>query len=330
MGRRVRWLSLALLLAWTLFVLSPNARLSAAADTRLHNNLLLLPVLALSETALQPDTRVRPALSNEAYIRPEFRREMRALRPAIIAAAKRHNHPQLSDMSDREFAVVIAALLYNENFGWFEEEVQPIRELTPFYQSLQVQANHAGANLTVWPANLRPSVAAEILAGRIPLPGSTGSMTRTLIVVGSSIDPADYSGKSELYAALTQEIAYPPLAVEYLAANLERGLYRANYERVPVTWRTLAAWHNQGIVSPREYVANPTAADYLHRASAYLPAARSLIERTPGCQHARCTVAEEVVRAVELLKAEGGIATTQNKITTKNTKNTKNRLTTSY
>jgi hypothetical protein len=44
-----------------------------------------------------------------------------------------------------------------------------------------------------------------------------------------------------------------------------------------VSWRTLAAWHNQGIVSPQAIQANPTARDYVRRATAYLPAARALV-----------------------------------------------------
>jgi hypothetical protein len=65
--------------------------------------------------------------------------------------------------------------------------------------------------------------------------------------------------------------------VEYLAANLERGLYRAQHEGVAVTWRTLAAWHNQGIVSPADIRANPTARDYIRRTEAYLATAQRLI-----------------------------------------------------
>ncbi|MBC8163166.1 MAG: hypothetical protein H7Z42_18315 [Roseiflexaceae bacterium] len=296
--RRVLWLALALLLVWTPFVLNLPFSASAAADIRAITSVIEPPARSLAALPLADGGRTRPALSNEAYIRPAFRREMRELRPAIIAAAQRHNQPH-SGLSDREFAVVIAALLYNENFGWFEEEVAPVREFTPLYQQLQLQVNHAGANLTVWPANLRPSVAAEILAGTIPMPASSAPLTRTIRVAGSQIDPASYANQNQLYAALTREIAYPPLAVEYLAANLERGLYRARAERVPITWRTLAAWHNQGIVAPRELATNATAADYVRRASAYLPAAHGLIDGEPPCQRTQCSLAERVTRALE-------------------------------
>ncbi len=213
---------------------------------------------------------------------------MRLLRPAILEAAERHNRPELSGMSDRQFAIVIAALLYNENFGSLEEQVRPLRALTPFYQDLQMRANEiGGGNLSVWPSNLRPSVALEILRHQVPVPGPTAVITRPVTVVGSQIDIDAYASQSDLYAALTEELINPRLAVEYLAANLERGLYRAQFEGVPVTWRTLAAWHNQGIVTPEDIQANPTARDYIRRTSAYLALARALIDM-PRCQYQRC------------------------------------------
>jgi hypothetical protein len=97
-------------------------------------------------------------------------------------------------------------------------------------------------------------------------------------VAGSRIDLDSMTSQPMLYAAVSNEISQPALAVEYLAANLERGLYRAHFEGVPVTWRTLAAWHNQGIVSPRDIRDNSTASDYLRRCSAYLAKARALID----------------------------------------------------
>jgi hypothetical protein len=215
----------------------------------------------------------------EPYVRPEFAAEMRRLRPAIRAAATRHNRRQLSGMSDDDFAVVIALIMYNEHFGWFEEKVTPVQALTPFYENLQRETNAVGiSNLSVWPANIRPSVAIEILRRQMPLPNSTDLTTVPITVAGSQIDVNRFTSAGALYSAVSKEISEPALAVEYLAANLERGLYRAQIERVPVTWRALAAWHNQGIVSPQDIRDNATARDYLHRSSAYLGKARRLIE----------------------------------------------------
>lgn len=294
--RRLIWLAIASLLIWTMTVLTNHLVVTAAMPRRSGVVDTSAPLgssaPALAEMTFQPGERPRPALSNDAYVRPDFAREMRALRPAIFAAAQRHNRPELSGMNDHDFALVIAALLYNEHSGWFEEEVKPVRSLTPFYESLQVQANGAGANLSIWPANLRPSVAAEILAQHIPVPGPTLEITRSITVVGSAIDLRSYASTSALYAAISHEIAQPELAVEYLAANLERGLYRANFEHVAVTWRTLAAWHNQGVIAPREITANATVASYVRRTSAYLPAARRLIDTPTQCHYLRCQLGD--------------------------------------
>jgi hypothetical protein len=275
MYRRLILFGLAALLATGLF-LSFNrwrveaARASVVEQTRLHSTLWQRPA---DESA--------PGPAIEPYVRPEFARQMLALRPAILEAARRHNHPELSGMSDYDFAVVIALVLYNENFGSLEDRVPSLRPLTPYYQDAQIGLNElGGVNLSVWPSNLRPSVALEILRRQVPVPAPTSVLTESIVVAGSHVNPGDYASQDVLYAALTREIADPRLAIEYLAANLERGLYRANFEGTPITWRTLAAWHNQGVVTPRDIRANPTASDYLRRTSAYLATARALIART--------------------------------------------------
>ncbi|GIV88676.1 MAG: hypothetical protein KatS3mg055_1194 [Chloroflexus sp.] len=229
---------------------------------------------------VRPAPPTRPGPTIEAYVRPEFAARMRRLRNTILAAAARHNHPQLSGMSDREFAIVMATILYNENFGWAEELAPPLRMVTPLYQEAQQQVNSGiGANFSVWPANLRPSVAVEILAGEVPL--ADGSILHIpLQVEGSQIDLRQYHDQRALFAAITTEISHDELAINYLAANLERGVWRAAIEGQPISWRTLAAWHNQGIVDPVAIQANPTARDYVRRAAAYLPVARMLFATT--------------------------------------------------
>jgi hypothetical protein len=220
-----------------------------------------------------------PGPTIEPYVRPEVAAQMEVLRPVLLAAAARHNRPALSAMSDREFAEVLALLMYNEHNGWLEDEVEVLRVVTPVYEQAQVQVNQRlpGSNLSIWPTNLRPSVALEILRGEVPLPEATEVLTVPLEVHGSQIEPQHYASRGALLAAIAHEIEHDRLAVEYLAANLERGLYRAAYEQVPVSWRTLAAWHNQGIVQPAQVRANTNARTYVRRASAYLPLARSLL-----------------------------------------------------
>jgi hypothetical protein len=219
-----------------------------------------------------------PGPSIEAYIRPDMAQRMERLRSIILAAARRHNRSALSGMSDQSFATVIATILYNENFGWVEDDIAPLRAFTPLYQDIQRQANesHLGSNFSVWPANLRPSVALEILRHELPI-SDTQMISVPVQVIGSRINIDSYASQEDLYAAITAEISQDDIAIEYLAANLERGLYRSAFEGTPVSWRTLAAWHNQGIVSPEAIQANPTARDYVRRATAYLPAARDLV-----------------------------------------------------
>ena len=66
-----------------------------------------------------PDLVSRPTI--EPFVRPALARRMERLRPTILAAAARHNRPELSGMDDREFATVIGLVIYNENFGWLED-----------------------------------------------------------------------------------------------------------------------------------------------------------------------------------------------------------------
>jgi len=273
---------LAALLAVGLFFLPWHWRANAAAS---QAGAAADPVeraaLRASNTIGQREANRRaPGPAIDPYVRPEFAAEMRVLQPVILEAARRHNRPELSHMSDYNFAVLIAQIMYNEHFGWFEEQITPVQAITPWYEDLQRETNAAGlSNLSLWPANIRPSVALEILRRQVPLPHSTDVLTVPVTVAGSRIDPQHYRSQAALYAAISEEISQPKLAVEYLAANIERGLYRAQAEGVPVTWRTLAAWHNQGIVAPRDIRNNPTASDYLRRCSAYLGKARALIDQ---------------------------------------------------
>jgi hypothetical protein len=280
--RRLELLLLAALLAVGLFFLPWHWRVNAAASqaATIPDPVERVALRASAMFGQRLANRRAPGPAIDPYVRPEFAAEMRELQPTILAAARRHNRPELSHMSDNDFAVLIAQIMYNEHFGWFEEQITPVQAITPWYEDLQRETNAAGlSNLSVWPANIRPSVALEILHRQIPLPHSTNVLTVPVAVAGSRIDPQRYRSQSALYAAINEEISQPTLAVEYLAANIERGLYRAQVEGVPVTWRTLAAWHNQGIVAPRDIRNNPTASDYLRRCSAYLGKARALIDQ---------------------------------------------------
>lgn len=230
-------------------------------------------------TDVRQDSRSASQLLITPYVRPELTSRLAHLRPIILAAAARHNDPAQSGMSDQEFAEVIALVLYNEHHGWLEDDIPLLRVFRPWYEQAQVRVNRKGigANFSVWPTNLRPSVALEILRHELPVPEPTRFITVPIEVYGSQIVLADYASHEALLAAITDEITQDELAIEYLAANLRRGVYRARYEGVPVRWWVLAAWHNQGIVQPTQIRDNPMAASYVQRASAYMPLARRFI-----------------------------------------------------
>lgn len=248
----------------------------------------LLVFIVLTTLLSSAPTASRTVASHpQPFVRPAFAQQMEALRPVIISAAARHNDPTVSGMDDAAFAEIIALVLYNEHFGWLEEAVPPLRPLTPWYQAAQMVVNGFGANLTVWPSNIRPSVALEMLRGELPVKGEAEHLHIPLRIEGSRIDPDRYRTQAELYAAINRELIQPTLAVEYLAANLERGVYRARHEGVPVTWQALAAWHNQGIVAPEDIAANPTARDYVRRAAVYRDLARAFIAADPAVRRSR-------------------------------------------
>jgi hypothetical protein len=244
---------------------------------RLGLVLWLIAALSLPSASL----RAQGAAAPEGYVRPEFARLMADLRPQILSSAARHNRPADTGMSDREFAAVIAQLLYNEHFGWAEDLVPLLQHATPTYQELQrlVNVSGVGTDFSVWPANLRPSVAAEIVRGEVPL-ADGGTLSLPTRISGSGLDPAALPAERDLRLQLSREIAEPQLAVEYLAANLARGARRARHEGVTVDWQVLAAWHNRGIVDPALSAVDPAAGHYLSRAAGYRAAALRLIDQT--------------------------------------------------
>jgi hypothetical protein len=261
---------------WVICAVMIGVLQSAALRSDLHR-MHALPAALPGQMGVTPH-RALPRPTITPYVRPALAQRMEALRPLILRAAAQHHRPELSGMSETDFAIALTTILYNEHFGWFEDRFAGVRPLTPWYQEAQRYANQQrlGSNFSVWPSNLRPSVAHEILQQTVPL-ANQRVMQVPITVAGSQINPDQFTDQAALYAAITAEMSRDDLAIAYLAANLERGIYRAAYEGVPISWRTLAAWHNQGIVDPVQYRANPTSRDYVRRASAYVAAAHALI-----------------------------------------------------
>lgn len=280
-SRRIRVVLLMMILVCVLrgVGLPEHSLLALEASPSLRHSLLTEDHPSTAWLGCKPIGLLSDSSLIEPYVRPALAQRMIDLRPLILAAAARHNQPDVSGMDNAAFAEVIALVLYNEHNGWFEDEIEPLRVFTPFYQQIQVSANQSGigSNFSIWPTNLRPSVALEILQQQVPLPAPTQMITVPLSVHGSHIVLTDYASQEAIYAAISAELSQDELGIEYLAANLERGLYRAQFEDVPVSWHTLAAWHNQGIVRLDQVRANPTACDYVQRTAAYLPLAHRLI-----------------------------------------------------
>lgn len=233
--------------------------------------------------------------SEPLYIDPRFEEWILRMRPAILESARRHNHPAISGMDDRQFAVVLAAILYLENNAALNDRLQPARAVTPVYQNLQVSVNRLGigTDFSILPANLRPSVAINILQGKVPLPPNSADVSvvyRPIIVHGSRLQEIlratpVVDGWTPSFDAVTQELVDDRLAIEYLAANLEIALYRCHYEWVPVSWATLVAWTSRGVVSPYAIRATPGAGLAIARLERYLPLAVKLIYNPPRSPH---------------------------------------------
>lgn len=218
-----------------------------------------------------------------AYIQPAFEQQMRSLRSTILASAARHNRRPATGLSDEEFAVFMAAQLYYENNAVLRQRGEIARMITPVYQEAQNVVNQIGfGDYTVWPANLRPSVARSLLLGELPYideDDRPAALTIPITIVGSALQPAmqEQGDWQPSLSAVAAEIVRPRLAVEYLAANFEVASYRAELDRAPISWITFTAWHNQGVVSAAAISEHSQLASVLPEVASYLPAAMRLI-----------------------------------------------------
>ena len=206
------------------------------------------------------------------YVRPDFRAAVTRDRAEIFRIARTYNDRSLTNMSDAQFATVMVTILYNEHNGWLEDAFPALRPLTPYYQDAQAVSNtYLGTNFSVWPSNVRPTVVREILAHYVPEVGT----------VPLAIEAPSHESIAQASQVLanTTDAAY-----ELLGANLRRGVYRAQKEDVVVTWQTLLAWHNAGIVHPKAIAKNASLQHYLSRAVPYIATAQSLYRTVGMCQ----------------------------------------------
>ena len=221
----------------------------------------------------------------DPYVDRAFEVQMMRLRPTILASAQRHNRRAVTGLRDEEFAVLLAAQLYFEYNSTLATRDGLARVVTPLYQEAQDVANTVGiGDFSVWPANLRPSVAASLLRGEMPYINADNEpavQTIPLQIAGSRLQAlmheraaSDWQPSASDVAA---EISQPALAIEYLAANFEVASYRAEFDWTPISWMTFGAWHNQGVVSPMHLAANGQLGHVLPTIETYIPAAMRLV-----------------------------------------------------
>lgn len=198
---------------------------------------------------------------------------MLAQRQTIVASAEAHN---LSPD-------VLAAVLYNEMLG---QEHRFLMSLIPGDHTLAAALRDsllgwhfltlkqaqwaikgaialAGSNTTVGPTGIRVSVGREI---RSEVP-----------VHGGSYQPSGLAERPSLVLDLTR----PASAIEYLAANLQRGVQRATPDQVG-DWTICARWHNTGLTADRPDVPRPVwdkGTNYVARVETFLPQMRAMIHQ---------------------------------------------------
>ena len=228
------------------------------------------PTTSLLTTA--SSALVAPYLAQPSgYIRPYIATIVEQKQLYLLTLAQRHNHAHSVPISDNEFAAIMVTILYTEHLGWLEDVIPSIRPVTPIYQEAQAISNeYFGTNFSVWPANLRPSVVDEILSDEIPQVGHAD----LALLIPPGLQRPEHANQ----LARTTDTA-----LALLAANLERGIIRAQHERVPITWKTLLAWHNAGIVDPVQMAQNRSLQHYLQRASVYHEPALALYHTDIVC-----------------------------------------------
>ena len=169
-------------------------------------------------------------------------------RESIQLSAARHGVPPdvlaavlYNEMLGQEYRFVSAAIpgegpasrfLEDALLGWH------FLTLKQAQWSAKALAALAGLNTTVGPTGIRVSVGREI---RSEVP-----------VAGGCYRPSGLAERPSLVLDLTS----PATAIEYLAANLERGRLRSSPEQAG-DWAPLARWHNTGLTGDRPDVPRP-------------------------------------------------------------------------
>jgi hypothetical protein len=198
---------------------------------------------------------------------------MMAQRQYIVASAERHGLR----------ADVVAAVLYNEMLGVEHRFIgalvpgdnavaQALREGLLGWHFLTLKQAQwggkglialAGGNTTVGPTGIRVSVGREI--------------RHEVTVAGGRYQ---WQGLAER-PSLVLDLMATPTAIEYLAANLERGLRRTNADQAG-DWTALARWHNTGLTADRADVSRNVwnkGTRYVARVQIFLPGMTAMLNQ---------------------------------------------------
>jgi hypothetical protein len=208
--------------------------------------------------------------------RPVVPTFMALQRHSLRLSAERHNVP----------GDVLAAVLYNEMLG---QEYRFLSAAVPgqgavsrfvedsllgwhFLTLKQAQwiiktvASLAGLDTTVGPTGIRVSVGREIRS--------------EVAVAGGRYRPTGLAERP----SLVLDLSNPSSAIEYLAANLERGRLRSAPDQAG-DWAPLARWHNTGLTADRPDVPRPVwdkGTRYVARVQMVRPLVTNLInQETP-------------------------------------------------
>lgn len=180
---------------------------------------------------------------------------------------------------------VVAAVLYNEMIGQehrflmtvlpgHNPVVQALRDGILGWHFLTLKqaqwitkglAALVGLNTTVGPTGIRVSVGREI--------------RQEVVVMGGLYQPHGLAERPTLILDLMRT----PTAIEYLAANLERG-QRRSLPRDAGDWTPLARWHNTGLTFDRADVPRPIwdkGTRYVARVETFLPHVTAMLNQPP-------------------------------------------------
>ncbi len=170
------------------------------------------------------------------YWPPDEIASIKALLPAIKRSAQLHNPPN-SNLDDTAFAALMITALHWE--GRLPGNAKP-RTLNNWLHDTGSDLATAGG---LWDgstgiANIRPSVALELRQEGYKIQGSSYAED---IIAACEVSPFQF---------LAFELQIPEVSIEYLAANLERGVYRVRAQGLEPSAFNLAAWLNTGTYTP--------------------------------------------------------------------------------